>query len=183
MKVAECRECDVEVLDRHLPSPGATSQHARRFARHRDRFGTFLVAWRGALPAGSCEVRWEGCEAPEVRVAHAGCPEISGLGLSPEALRSERTVTALVEAAEALVRERGHVSVGLGVEKNNPRAEALYGRLGYRPSLAYLACWSYEDASGMTHQVADACTFMYKPLRGGGGPGRPSHAVGSGAAG
>lgn len=117
---------------------------------------------------GSCEVRWEGCEAPEVRVAHAGCPEISGLGVWPEVLRSERTATVLVEAAEAFVRERGHAFVGLGVEKNNPRSETLYASLGYRASVAYLACWSYEDASGMTHQVADACTFMFKSLRGGG---------------
>ncbi|AXK31314.1 GNAT family N-acetyltransferase [Streptomyces armeniacus] len=162
MRITECREGDVELLDRHMPSPGATSQHARRFARHVERSGTFLVAWRGELPVGSCEVRWDGCEAPEVRLAHASCPEISGLGVWPEVLRSERTGTALIETAEKLVRGRGHASVGLGVEKNNPRAEALYFRLGYHPSVAYLACWSYEDATGMAHQVADACTFMYK---------------------
>jgi GNAT superfamily N-acetyltransferase len=168
MRITECQEGDVELLDRQLPTPGALSRHAQRYLRHRAGAGTVLVAWRGELPVGSCEVRWDGCEAPEVRRAHAACPEISGLGVWPELLRSERTCTELIEAAEDLVRARGHASVGLGVEKNNPRAEALYARLGYRPSVAYLACWSYEDATGMGHQVADACTFMFKPLRDGG---------------
>ncbi|MGW7351815.1 GNAT family N-acetyltransferase [Streptomyces sp. NPDC054784] len=177
MRITECREDDVELLDRHLPSPGGPFRHARSYARHLDRSGTLLVAWRDGdtasapgdadrLPVGSCEVRWQGCEAPEVRWAHPDCPEIRGLGLWPEVPRAESTGTALVGAAERVVRERGHAAVGLGVEKNNPRAEALYLHLGYEPSVAYLFCWSYEDADGVAHQVADACTFMVKRLRG-----------------
>lgn len=164
MRITECREGDVALLERQMPSPGATSRHELRFVRHREGAGTLLVAWQGALPVGSCEVRWDGCPAPEVRAVHADCPEISGLGLWPGLLRSPRPGAALIRAAEDLVRQRGLRSAGLGVEKNNPRAEALYARLGYRLSVAYLACWSYEDAGGMRHQVADACTFMHKSL-------------------
>lgn len=162
MRISECREEDVALLDAHMPSLGAASHHAPRFARHREGVSTFLVAWRDGVPVGSCEVLWNGCEAPEVRAVHPGCAEINGLGLWPETLRSQSVGTSLIEAAEQLVREQGRDCVGLGVEKNNPRTEDLYKSLGYRASTPYLDCWSYEDSEGHLHRVADACIFMVK---------------------
>jgi GNAT superfamily N-acetyltransferase len=165
VRISECREEDVVLLDAHMPSLGAAaSHHAARFARHRVGASTLLVAWRDGVPVGSCEVLWNGCEAPEVRAAHPDCPEINGLGLWPETLRTQSVGTALIHAAEDLVRERGGDSVGLGVEKNTPRTEALYKDLGYRPSTPYLNCWCYQDSRGETHRVADACKFMIKRL-------------------
>ncbi|MGH3314051.1 MAG: GNAT family N-acetyltransferase [Streptomyces sp.] len=164
MRISECREEDVVLLDQHMPSPGS-SQYAYRFARQLDGTSSFLVAWRDGRPVGSCEVRWEGCAAPEVRAVHPGCPEINGLGGWLGTLRSHRVASALIGAAEELSRERGRISVGLGVEKNNPRTEALYKRLGYRPATPYLDLWSYEDGAGLTHRVADACTFLVKDLQ------------------
>jgi GNAT superfamily N-acetyltransferase len=164
MRIAECRAEDVAVLDEHMPSPGAASQHVSRFARHREGSSTLLVAWRDGLPVGSCEILWGGCEAPEVRAVHPDCSEITGLALWPEALRTQCVGTALIQAAEQLVRGRGRERVGVGVEKNNPRTEALYERLGYLPSTPYLDCGSYQDSSGLIHRVADACTFMVKRL-------------------
>ncbi|MBA0052138.1 GNAT family N-acetyltransferase [Streptomyces sp. AJS327] len=166
MRISECRAEDVAVLDRHLPFAAPDSSHAARYARHRAGDGTFLVAWVDGRPAGSCEVRWTGCESPEVRAAHPGCPEISGLGVWPGALRSRGIGSALIGTAEELAVQRGHRLLGLGVEKNNPRAEALYKRLGYRLSTPYLDCWSYEDGDGVTHRVADARLFFVKPLDG-----------------
>jgi len=164
MRISECREDDVVQLDRYMPSPGAGPPHAVRFARHRDGDSTFLIAWRDDRPVGMCEVRWSGCEAPEVQAVHPGCSEINGLGIWLGSLQSRSVGTALIGAAEELARARGRESVGLGVEKNNPRTEALYKELGYRPSTPYLDCWSYRDGTGMTHRVADACTFMVKEL-------------------
>ncbi|CAL9600431.1 GNAT family N-acetyltransferase [Streptomyces albus] len=164
MRISQCREEDVELLDQHMPSRSATSHHSARYARQREGRGTFLVAWRERVPVGSCEVRWEGCEAPEVRAAHPGCPEVNGLGVWPEILRSQGIGTALIREAERLAAQRECRAIGLGVEKNNPRAHALYQRLGYRPSLPYLDCWSYEDGAGVAHRVADACVFMVKRL-------------------
>ncbi|MFG3258409.1 GNAT family N-acetyltransferase [Streptomyces sp. NPDC048172] len=164
MRISECREEDVELLDKHMPSPGAVSSHQRRYARQRAGEGTFLVAWRHEVPVGSCEVRWEGCAAPEVQAVHADCPEVNGLGVWPETLRSLGIGTELIREAERLASGRGCTRIGLGVERNNPRARALYRRLGYHPTTPYLDCWSYEDGVGVTHRVADACTFMVKNL-------------------
>lgn len=164
MRISECREEDVELLDKHMPSLGAALLHQHRFARHQKGEGTFLVAWDGVRPVGSCEVRWEGCAAPEVQALHADCPEVNGLGVWPETLRSQEIGVSLIREAERLSRALGRPRLGLGVERNNPRALALYRRLGYRPATPYLDCWSYEDGEGITHRVADACTFMIKDL-------------------
>lgn len=164
MRICECRERDVELLDLHLPARPADSAHEARFARHRAGVGTLLVAWFDGVPVGSCEVRWEGCVSPEVRAAHPECPEISGLGLWPGTRRSERAGRALIHRAEQLSRGRGHGLVGLGITRNNPRAEELCRGLGYRPSVSYLDCGSYQDGDGMDHRVADACLFLVKDL-------------------
>lgn len=154
------------LLDRHMPPPGEGLDHAPRFARHCEGISTFLVAWHGERPVGSCEIRWGGCEAPEVTAVHPGCPEVSGLGVWPGTLRRQGVGEGLIEAAEQLAVRRARESIGVGVTKNNPHAEALYKRLGYRPLTPYLDCWSYEDSRGVAHRVADACLFLVKGLAG-----------------
>lgn len=90
---------------------------------------------------GHAEVRWSGCEAPEVRAAQPGCPEINGLLVRPASLRSQGIGAAPVHTAERPARERGIDVMGLGVGDGNPRAAALEARLGYRPAVAYLDRW------------------------------------------
>lgn len=171
MRIRECREEDVPLLDRHMPPPGDGFAHAPRYARHCHGSSTFLVAWHGDRPVGSCEIHWAGCQAPEVTAVHPGCPEVSGLGVWPGTLRERGVGEALIGAAERLTVGRARESIGVGVAKNNPRGEALFKRLGYQPLTPYLDCWSYEDSSGVAHRVADACLFMVKSLGAGAGAG------------
>jgi len=56
--------------------------------------------------------------------------------------------------------------MGLGVDGGNPRAAALYARLGYRPTVAYVDRWAYVDQAGVRQEQADACTFLVKELSG-----------------
>ncbi|MFB7360046.1 GNAT family N-acetyltransferase [Streptomyces gardneri] len=164
MEIRPCRAEDVPVLDRHIPAPGAPSRHADRFARQEAGAGTYLLAWRDGVPVGHGQVRWDGCAAPEVRAVLGDCPELNGLDVWPEGLRGQGIGTALVHAAEELVRERGGTALGLGVARDNPRAAALYARLGYEPVVAYTDRWAWTDAAGRTHACADACTFLVRPL-------------------
>ncbi|NNN33978.1 GNAT family N-acetyltransferase [Streptomyces sp. S3(2020)] len=161
MEITVCRAADVALLDRCTGSPGATSFHARRFARQEAGQCTYLVAWLDGRPVGHTEMRWVGCESPEVAV---DCPEIGGLDVFPAELRSRGIGTALIRAAERLAGERGLTVVGIGVGKDNPRAAALYARLGYRPLVDYADRWSYEDHDGTTRECVDACTFLVKDL-------------------
>ncbi|WP_405874914.1 GNAT family N-acetyltransferase [Streptomyces sp. NBC_00005] len=161
MEITVCSAGDVALLDQYIASPGATSFHARRFARQEAGECTYLVAWLEGRPVGHMEMRWIGCAAPEVTV---GCPEIGGLGVWPEELRSRGIGTALVRAAEDLAGGRGLTVVGIGVGKDNSRAAALYARLGYRPLVDYLDRYSYEDQDGTIRECVDACTFLVKDL-------------------
>lgn len=174
MRIARCEPDQVAMLDRYIPPRGVTSD-ARRYAHQAEGTSTFLVAWQGDRPVGSCEVRWRGCEAPEARAAYQECPEINGLGVWPESMRSHGIGTALIRAAELLAAQRHLRYIGLGVADDNRRAAALYARLGYRPAMGYLDRWSYEDSSGTVHDEVDRCTFLVKRLsvaRSGPGRGR-----------
>lgn len=57
---------------------------------------------------------------------------LDGLCVAPDQ-RGRGIGTALLDAAGELARERGLRAVGLSVVDTNPRAEALYRRLGFRP--------------------------------------------------
>ncbi|MFI8827296.1 GNAT family N-acetyltransferase [Streptomyces sp. NPDC053431] len=162
-EIRPCRAEDLDLLDRHLPAPGAPTRHADRLARQEAGLGTYLIAWRDGLPAGHGQVRWDGCAAPEVRAALGDCPEFNGLDVRAE-LRGQGIGTALVRAAEELARERGRTLLGLGVAHDNPRAAALYARLGYAPVTAYTDRYGYTDADGVRRDHADGCTFLVRRL-------------------
>lgn len=146
-----------------FPRPGRPARHADRFARQQAGAGTYLLAWRDGLPVGHGQVRWDGCAAPEVRAVAGECPEFNGLDVRAD-LRGQGIGTALIHAAEELARERGLSLLGLGVGHGNPRAAALYARLGYTPVVAYTDRWSWTDADGHPHDEADPCTFLVRDL-------------------
>ncbi|MFE7775996.1 GNAT family N-acetyltransferase [Streptomyces sp. NPDC057445] len=164
MEIAPCRAEDLPLLDLHMPSNSADSHHAARCLRQEAGASTYLVAWRDGAPVGRGEVRWTGCAAPEVRAALGDCPELNGLAVWPEALRGQGIGTALIRAAESLARERGKDLLGLGVDRDNPRAAALYARLGYEPGVPYTDRWAYTGEDGARHECADSCTFLVKRL-------------------
>lgn len=134
---------ELPVLDRELPS-GRNDVHAAFLARQAAGDAVYLVAWLGPVPVGTGVVRWAG-----------GRPEITNLQVPPE--RQGRGVgTALVRAAEDVVRSRGHAQVVIGVAEDNPRAAALYERLGYRDTGERGATtYTYFDEAGVAHQVTE----------------------------
>lgn len=166
MEIAPCRTEDLGVLEDVIPSSSVDGSHAARFARQEAGESTYLIPWLDGRPVGHAEVRWTGCAAPEVRAVHPGCPEINGLLVWPEWLRSRGVGSGLVRAAEELARARGVGVMGLGVGIDNPRAAALYARLGYRSTVAYVDRWAYVDQTGVRHERADVCTFLVKELPG-----------------
>ena len=167
MIIRECREADVALLERHIPSPGQSRYHQARFQRQQQGRSTFLIASIDEVPVGSGEILWQGCVALEVRRRYPDCPELNGLIIWPPQRRSHGIGTAIIRAAEDLAAQRGHRLLGLGVDDHNPRAAALYLRLGYRETgCRYLDRYHYIDDHGVRHDVADPCRFLAKPLHG-----------------
>jgi ribosomal protein S18 acetylase RimI-like enzyme len=96
-------------------------------------------------------------------VRHPGAGTVYQLAVLP-ALQSRGLGSLLVAALEERVRLRGSGRVDLLVGADNPRARALYERLGYRAVGTEVDRWSYVDASGRTVEVADTCVLMAKDL-------------------
>lgn len=78
-----------------------------------------------------------------------------------EAWQSLGLGTILIEALEVRIVARGRPYATLGVEHDNPRAAALYRRLGYRENGTALDDW----AIGTDRRYVTVCTTMIKSLR------------------
>ena len=95
-------------------------------------------------------------------------PQIVDLFIMPE-LRSKGYGTRLIECLEQAAIQRGHKKIYIAVDpKNNPRAFALYARLGYDSlqTEPYLKYWSFVDSDGKSHAGEDWIIDMRKSLSG-----------------
>lgn len=80
------------------------------------------------------------------------------------ALQSCGIGTALIRAAEARIRARGLRRAELAVEETNPRARALYQRLGYVTCGTELHSWDIANPDGTLARYRTRCTEMRKDL-------------------
>ncbi|MCC9707108.1 GNAT family N-acetyltransferase [Streptomyces sp. MNU76] len=80
------------------------------------------------------------------------------------ALQSCGIGTFLVEAAERRIRDRGLREAELSVEENNPRARALYERLGYVAYGRQMDSWDERAPDGSLRRYETMCTLMRKEL-------------------
>ncbi|WP_194916703.1 GNAT family N-acetyltransferase [Catenulispora rubra] len=94
-----------------------------------------------------------------------GAGSIHQLATMP-ALQSCGLGTALIEAAEDRIRRRGLFRAELGVEQENPRARALYERLGYAVFDVRPDSWDEEAPDGTIQRYETVCAIMAKDLRG-----------------
>jgi GNAT superfamily N-acetyltransferase len=72
-----------------------------------------------------------------------------------------------IRAIERIAGEAGYGQLYLSVEPlANPRAYALYQRLGYQPlqSKPYRKIWGFTDSAGKVHRGEDWVVDMMKPL-------------------
>ena len=81
------------------------------------------------------------------------------------ALQSCGIGTILIQAAEQRIRARGLHRAELGVEEGNPRARALYERLGYTAYGREPASWDEQAPDGSITRYETICTLMRKELR------------------
>ncbi|MBD0673724.1 GNAT family N-acetyltransferase [Streptomyces sp. CBMA156] len=80
------------------------------------------------------------------------------------ALQSRGLGTLLVRAAEDRILARGLRRAELAVEDDNPRARALYERLGYTAFDRKPDAWDEEAPDGSIRRYETMCTIMGKDL-------------------
>jgi len=111
---------------------------------------TLLVAWDGDRPLGSGQLDTRGA-----------VPELRNLRVDAAA-RGRGVGTAIVRAAEERVTP-GRLTVGVGLD--NPRARALYERLGYRGTgETSTTSYAYVDDAGVTRQATETDETLARDL-------------------
>lgn len=80
------------------------------------------------------------------------------------ALQSCGLGTQLIRAAERRIVGRGRRRTQLAVEENNPRARALYERLGYVAYGREPDAWDEEGPDGSIRRYETMCVLMRKDL-------------------
>jgi ribosomal protein S18 acetylase RimI-like enzyme len=121
-----CRSNDLRDLEWFGMFSAAADRAAIESAYRRHLAGeeVFLVADANHFPVGQVwvDLTTKRPERTGVIWALRVLPCLQGLGIG----------TRLIGAAEQAMKARGHATSELGVEKDNPRAQRLYERLGYR---------------------------------------------------
>ncbi len=79
--------------------------------------------------------------------------------------RNQGIGTRLMVAAENELAERGFSMATLNVGRDNPKAQRLYERLGYRVVAAESGRWSYEDDQGVRQEVHEPAWRMEKAFK------------------
>jgi ribosomal protein S18 acetylase RimI-like enzyme len=119
---------------------------------------TVLIADFNGFPIGQAAVLWNG------KPTHPHIPDIQSLRVF-EAFRGLRVGTTLLEACEDAARARGFTEVSLAVSLENPRAQKLYEKRGYRATgEPYEDEWHYIDAQGEMCPQVDWVIDLIKPL-------------------
>ncbi|MEV7561409.1 GNAT family N-acetyltransferase [Streptomyces sp. NPDC089795] len=111
------------------------------------------------------------CAAADVPVAKGGVDyqvkegvgTLWQLAVHP-ALQSCGIGAFLVQAAELRIRNRGLRYAELAVEEGNPRARALYERLGYVAYDRQPDSWDEQAPDGSLRRYETVCTLMRKEL-------------------
>ncbi len=136
--------------------------HLAAVAEALDRAGRGEVEYLAACPPSGLPVALGGIDYAKIpgagllwMLAVHGALQSCGIG------------TILIEAAEQRIRARGLRRAELGVEENNPRARALYERLGYVAYGSAPESWD-EDArtghSSGTRPSARSCARSWASL-------------------
>ncbi len=111
------------------------------------------------------------CTATDVPVAKGGVDYQAEEGVGTlwqlavhPALQSCGIGTFLIGAAELRIRNRGLLHAELDVEEDNPRARALYERLGYVARGRRPDAWTEQAPDGTRRRHETMCTVMRKRL-------------------
>lgn len=133
--------------------------HLASVAKQLDRARLGEVDYLAVCPPSGLPVAIGGVDY----LARDGAGTLWQLVVHP-ALRSCGIGTFLVHAAEQRVRARGLRRAELSVEESNPRARALYERLGYVAFDRRPESWDELAPDGSIRRYETVCTVMRKDL-------------------
>jgi ribosomal protein S18 acetylase RimI-like enzyme len=142
-----------------LPSCTWTGSPESDFAAALDRAGRGEIEYLVVCPPSGLPVAVGGIDY----AVSAGAGTLYQLAVHGT-VQSLGIGTLLIGAAEQRVRARGRHRAELAVELNNPRARALYQRLGYIAYGSRPEEWDEQADDGSVRRYRTVCTLMRKEL-------------------
>lgn len=110
------------------------------------------------FPLGQAAIHWNG------KPTHPEIPDIQSLRVHPS-LRGRGIGSRLLEVCEKHVAKQDYKRVSLSVALDNPDAQRLYERLGYRVTGApYCDVWFFADAAGKNVRMEETVLDLIKQL-------------------
>lgn len=150
---------DLSQEDLQWCSWSGSALHLTQVARELERARAGMVDYLAVCPPSDMPVAIGGVDYQ----VNPGAGTLWQLAVHP-ALQSCGIGTLLVEAAEQRILDRGLHRAELGVEESNPRARALYERLGYVGYDRKPDAWDAEGSDGVVRRYETVCTVMRKSL-------------------
>lgn len=165
LEIRPLQKGEIPLLDAHLDVDRLAGRHHERFTQQQDGRLTYLIAWLDGIPVGHTMVRWEGTTDAFVAERISDCAHVEDLFVMPE-LRSTGIGTQILGYGERLAAERGFMQIGLAVGIDNPRARALYERLGYVDTGfgVFEIGGTYTDIEGNMREWREVCEYMVKQI-------------------
>ncbi|MEV7782136.1 GNAT family N-acetyltransferase [Kitasatospora sp. NPDC088351] len=157
--VVPVRVRDLTPADLPMCAWSGSATHLRCVAKELERTAAGEVDYLAVCTAAGLPVAIGGVDYR----ARPGAGTLWQLAVLP-ALQSCGLGTLLVRAAEDRIRARGILRAELGVEESNPRARALYERLGYVAYDRQPDAWDEEAPDGSIHRYETMCALMRKDL-------------------
>ncbi len=149
-----------------IKGPGSEAVHLDRLRDAQTPDTQYLVLLDGTEVAGFASLIFR-------RPAHwsdaadtTRLPQIVDLQVA-ESRRGQGLGSVFIRALEGMAASRGCKELFLAVDPlDNPRAQALYLRLGYQPLQAapYRAEWHFTDSAGIYHHGEEWAIDMLKPI-------------------
>ena len=165
LEIRPLAQDEIPLLDAHLDADRLAGRHHDRFTQQQDGRLTYLIAWLDGIPVGHMMVRWEGTTDAYVADRISDCAHVEDLFVMPE-LRSRGIGTQILAYGERLAAECEFAKIGLAVGTDNPRARALYERLGYVDTGfgAFEIGGTYTDIHGNVREWREVCEYLVKRL-------------------
>ncbi|MFC9926202.1 GNAT family N-acetyltransferase [Streptomyces sp. NPDC127190] len=150
-----------DLLPRDLPACtwSGSATHLRQVERELARAAVGEVDYLAVCTAADLPVAIGGIDYQ----VSEGAGTLWQLAVLP-ALQSCGLGTLLVRAAEQRIRDRGLRRAELAVEDDNPRARALYERLGYVAYGHEPDAWDEEGPDGVIRRHETMCVLLRKAL-------------------
>lgn len=155
-------EVDLPLLEREGKAAVDCSFAEEYSAQCRGEQSIYIAVADGHL-LGSGFIRWLGPRDPEAQALCPDAPEILRLEVA-ETMQSKGIGTKLIAALCSAAKGRGFNAVSLGVAHENPRAFALYRRLGFEqtPLTEYYDEYQYPLEGGGYGVARDLCRYLVK---------------------